>query len=82
MCDVGIRQTFLTKKPKLIFPTPVSALLPPHYGPQIGHSLAAYMDFESFNFAISSHARVIRMWFCEMLALGFQQNRMNCLQPK
>lgn len=61
---------------------PVSALLPPHYGPQIGHSLAAYMDFESFNFAISSHARVIRMWFCEMLALGFQQNRMNCLQPK
>lgn len=39
MCDVGIRQTFLTKKPKLIFPTPVFALLPSHYGPQIGHSL-------------------------------------------
>lgn len=43
----------------------------PHYGPQIGHSLAAYMDFESFNFAISSHARVIRMWFWWDVGLGF-----------
>lgn len=28
------------------------------------------MDSESFNFAISSHASVMRVWFCEMLALG------------
>lgn len=70
--------TFLTKDPSWCFwfqclPLDLHAMA--HWN----RSFSSYT--KSFNFAPSSHASVIRVCFCEMLASGAQQNRMNWSQP-